>query len=50
VKLELTAAGLEALPKLRACSVGVLNHFLRGFTPAEARQLEGFMVRMLQNV
>jgi len=50
VKLELTAAGLGALPKLRACSVRVLNHFLRGFTPAEARQLEGFMVRMLQNV
>jgi len=50
VKLELTAAGLAALPKLRACSVRVLNHFMRGFTQDEARQLEGFMVRMLQNV
>ena len=50
VKLELTDAGLEALPKLRECSVRVLNHFLRGFSPAEARQLEGFLVRMLQNV
>ncbi len=49
VKLELTDAGLEALPKLRECSVRVLNHFLRGFNPAEARQLEGFLVRMLQN-
>ena len=50
VKLELTEAGRVALPKLRACSVRVLNHFLRGFSPKEARQLEGFMVRMLQNI
>jgi DNA-binding MarR family transcriptional regulator len=50
MKLELTEAGLAALPKLRACSVRVLNRFLQGFSLAEARQLEGFMVRMLQNV
>ena len=50
VKLELTEAGLEALPKLRECSVRVLNRLLRGFSLAEARQLEGFMVRMLQNI
>jgi MarR family multiple antibiotic resistance transcriptional regulator len=50
VKLELTEAGVAALPKLRACSVRVLNRFLRGFTQAEARQLECFMVRMLQNI
>jgi DNA-binding MarR family transcriptional regulator len=50
VKLELTEAGLAALPKLRACSVRVFNQFMRGFSLAEARQLEGFMVRMLQNV
>jgi DNA-binding MarR family transcriptional regulator len=49
VKLELSEAGRTALPKLRACSVRVLNHFLRGFSHAEARQLEGFMLRMLQN-
>jgi DNA-binding MarR family transcriptional regulator len=49
VKLELTEAGLAALPKLRECSVRVLNHFLQGFTQAEARQLESFLVRMLQN-
>ena len=49
VKLELSEAGRAALPKLRACSVRVLNHFLRGFSHAEARQLEGFMLRMLQN-
>jgi DNA-binding MarR family transcriptional regulator len=50
VKLELTKEGVAALPKLRACSVRVLNHFLRGFSQTEARQLEAFMVRMLQNV
>jgi len=49
VKLELSEAGRAALPKLRACSVGVLNKFLNGFIQAEARQLEGFMLRMLQN-
>jgi DNA-binding MarR family transcriptional regulator len=49
VKLELTEAGRAALPKMRACSVQVLNHFLRGFTQGEARQLESFLVRMLQN-
>jgi DNA-binding MarR family transcriptional regulator len=50
VKLELTEAGLAALPRLRECSVRVLNHFLQGFTKTEARQLEGFLNRMLQNV
>lgn len=49
VKIELTPAGLAALPKLRECSVRVLNHLLRGFTEAEARQLEGYLTRMLQN-
>src|SRR5277367_4066052 len=49
VKLELTEAALAALPKLRECSVRVLNHFLRGFSQPEARQLEGLLVRMLQN-
>lgn len=49
VKLELTDAGRAALPKLRECSVRVLNHFLRGFSQVEARQLESFLVRMLQN-
>src|ERR1700722_13334213 len=49
VKLELSEAGQGAAPKLRACSVRVLNHFLRGFSHEEARQLEGFILRMLQN-
>jgi len=49
VKVELSDAGRAALPKLRACSVRVLNRFLRGFSQAEARKLEGFLSRMLQN-
>jgi MarR family multiple antibiotic resistance transcriptional regulator len=50
VKLELSEAGRVALPRLRACSVRVLNRFLHGFSQAEARKLEGFLSRMLQNV
>jgi DNA-binding MarR family transcriptional regulator len=49
VKIELTDVGREALPKLRACSVQVLNRFLRGFSQSEARQLELFLARILQN-
>jgi DNA-binding MarR family transcriptional regulator len=49
VKIELTEAGRAALPKMRECSVQVLNHFLKGFTQTEARQLESYLVRMLQN-
>ena len=29
--------------------MGVLNRFLHGFTKAEARQLESFLGRMLEN-
>ena len=50
VKLELTEKGLAVLPTMRECSVRVLNRFLRGFSQAEARQLEGFLARILQNV
>lgn len=49
VKLELTEAGQSALPKLKECSVRVLNRFMKGFSPGEARQLEGFLSRMLEN-
>jgi len=48
-RLELTEAGREAVPKLRACSVRILNHFLRGFSKADARQLEAYLTRMLEN-
>ena len=47
--LELTDEGRAAYPRMREISMGVANRFLRGFTKAEARQLEGFLARMLEN-
>jgi DNA-binding MarR family transcriptional regulator len=47
--LELTAEGKAVYPKLQASGMKVLNDFLGGFTPKEARQLEGFLQRMLEN-
>jgi MarR family transcriptional regulator, multiple antibiotic resistance protein MarR len=49
IKIELTEKGLLALPKMRMGVMKVLNQFLLGFTQAEARQLEGFLMRMLEN-
>jgi DNA-binding MarR family transcriptional regulator len=49
VYLELTEEGHRAFPRMRAISLGVLNRFLRGFSQAEARQLESYLSRMLQN-
>ena len=47
--LELTAEGKAVYPKLRASAMKVLNRFLRGFTQKEARQMESFLQRMLEN-
>ena len=49
VNLELTEKGSAALPRMRDVSMRVLNRFLQGFTKAEARQLEAFLTRMLEN-
>jgi DNA-binding MarR family transcriptional regulator len=49
VNLELTEKGSAALPRMRDVSMRVLNRFLQGFTKAEARQLETFLMRMLEN-
>ena len=49
VYVELTEEGHRAFPRMRAVSMGVVNRFLRGFTQAEARQLESFLTRMLDN-
>ena len=49
VYLELTEKGHSAFPRMRAVSMGVVNRFLRGFTQTEARQLEGYLTRMLDN-
>lgn len=47
--LELTEEGRGAYPRMREISLTVANRFLRGFTKAEARQLEGMLARMLEN-
>jgi DNA-binding MarR family transcriptional regulator len=47
--LELTDEGRAAWPRMRELSLTVANRMLRGFTKSEARQLEGFLTRMLEN-
>lgn len=47
--LELTEEGRAAYPRMREISLSVANRFLRGFSKSEARQLEGFLTRMLEN-
>lgn len=49
VYVELTEQGARAYPRMREVSMGVANRFLRGFDQAEARQLEGYLSRMLEN-
>jgi DNA-binding MarR family transcriptional regulator len=49
VKLQLTEEGEALYPKMRASAMAVVNDLLRGFTQAEARQLENFLKRMLEN-
>ena len=49
VHLELTDEGRAAYPRMRELALGVANRFLRGFTKAEARTLEGLLGRMLDN-
>jgi DNA-binding MarR family transcriptional regulator len=47
--LELTDEGRAAYPRMREISLTMANRVLRGFTKSEARQLEGFLTRMLEN-
>ena len=49
MNLELTEEGRAAYPRMREISMAIANQFLRGFTKSEARQLEGFLNRMLEN-
>ena len=49
VYIELTEEGRRAFPRMKVISMSVVNQFLRGFSQAEARQLEGFLSRMLEN-
>jgi len=50
VYLELTEAGRAVWPVMMEITRQALNSLLRGFSKAEARQLEGFLRRMLENV
>jgi DNA-binding MarR family transcriptional regulator len=45
----MTEQGRAAYPRMREISMSVQNRFLRGFNRTEARQLEGFLNRMLEN-
>jgi DNA-binding MarR family transcriptional regulator len=47
--LELTEEGRAVYPRMREISMAVANHFLRGFSKTEARQLEGLLGRMFEN-
>ena len=47
--LELTEEGRAGYPRMREISLTVANRFLRGFTRRDARQLESFLTRMLEN-
>ena len=49
VYLELTEDGRFAYPRMREIAMTVTNRMLRGFTKSEARALEGYLGRMLEN-
>lgn len=49
MNLELTAAGKALYPKLLETKDRVAAQFLRGFSPDEVAQLEGFLLRMIAN-
>jgi len=49
VKIELTTAGHDAIPRIGAAAIGVFNRFLRGFSKTEARRLIGYLKRLLAN-
>jgi DNA-binding MarR family transcriptional regulator len=49
MNLELTEEGRAAYPRMREISLTVANRFLHGFSKSEARALEGFLQRMLEN-
>jgi len=49
IRLELTEKGQAALPRIKVAAVTVFNRFLRGFTRSEARQLIGYLKRLMAN-
>ena len=49
VYLEMTEQGRAVFPRLRELSMSIQNRFLRGFSRADARQLESLLGRILEN-
>lgn len=49
ISLEITDRGEELFPKMRACIDEVVQRFLLGISPAEIRQVEGVLQRILNN-
>ncbi len=49
LKLELTAAGRAAIPRMWASAAAVFNRFLHGFNRSETRQLIDFLKRLRAN-
>jgi MarR family transcriptional regulator, multiple antibiotic resistance protein MarR len=49
IDLELTEAGKALYPKMKLLSMQSQNRFLRGFSKAEVRELEGYLSRILGN-
>jgi len=50
INLELTEAGKSLFPRMKSLAIGVQNRLLRGFSKADVKQLEGHLLRMLENV
>jgi DNA-binding MarR family transcriptional regulator len=49
LKLELTDAGREMLPDIKAAAVRASNHMLRGFSRPEAQNLIASLKRLLED-
>jgi DNA-binding MarR family transcriptional regulator len=49
IRLELTDRSRAALPRMKVAAVSVFNRFLKGFSRAEAKQLVGYLKRLMAN-
>ncbi len=50
ILIELSSRGRALAPVLQRAGIRVLNRALAGFTPAEFKQLQGLLGRMIDNV
>lgn len=49
VQVELIDKGKQLADQMTQVAVDILNHHLRGFSPAEVEQFKGFLRRMIAN-